>query len=47
MVRSFGRTVSRTDIPQDETTKFKVVVEEIALADHMDEIVADYQKYLE
>lgn len=47
MVRSFGRTVSRTDIPQDETSKFRVVVEEIELADHMSEIVADYEKYFE
>ncbi len=47
MVRSFGRTVSRTDIAQDEIDKFKVVVEQIDLADRMNEIVADYEKYLE
>jgi hypothetical protein len=47
MVRSFGRTVSRADIVQDEINKFKVVVEEIELADRMNEIVADYEKYLE
>ena len=47
MMRSFGRTVSRTDIPQEEINKFKVVVEEIELADRMNEIVADYEKYLE
>jgi ABC-type Fe3+ transport system substrate-binding protein len=47
MVRSFGRTVSRADIAQDEINKFKVVVEEIELADRMNEIVADYEKYLE
>jgi len=47
LVRSFGRTVSRSDIPQDEIAKFKVVVEEIGLADRMNEIVAEYEKYLE
>jgi hypothetical protein len=47
MMRSFGRTVSRTSIPQEEIAKFKVVVEEIELADRMNEIVADYEKYLE
>ncbi len=47
MVRSFGRTVSRMDIPQDETGKFKVVVEDIDLADRMNEIAAEYAKYLE
>jgi len=47
MVRGFGRTVSRADIAQDEINKFKVVVEEIELADRMNEIVADYEKYLE
>jgi iron(III) transport system substrate-binding protein len=47
MVRSFGRTVSRTDIVQDEINRFKVVVEEIELADRMNEIVADYEKYLD
>ena len=47
MVRSFGRAVSQTDIPQDEINKFKVVVGEIELADRMNEIVADYEKYLE
>ena len=39
--------VSRADIAQDEINKFKVVVEEIELADRMNEIVADYEKYLE
>ena len=33
MVRGFGRTVSRVDIAQDEINKFKVVVDEIELAD--------------
>lgn len=47
MMRSFGRTVSRNDIPQEEIAKFKVVVEEIELADRMNEIVADYEKYLD
>ena len=47
MVRGFGRTVSRADIAQDEINKFKVVVEEIELADRMNEIVADYEKYLD
>ena len=47
MVRSFGRTVSRTDIPQDEMGKFKVVVEDIDIADRMNEIAAEYEKYLQ
>ncbi len=47
LIRSFGRTVSRTDIPQEENAKFKVVVEEIELADRMNEIVAEYEKYLQ
>lgn len=40
-------TVSRVDIPQDEIGKFKVVVEDIELADRMSEIAAEYEKYLE
>jgi iron(III) transport system substrate-binding protein len=47
LVRSFGRTVSRTDIPQDEIGKMKAVVEEIELADRMNEITAEYDKYLQ
>lgn len=47
MVRSFGRAVSRIDIPQDEMGKFKVVVEDIELADRMNEIAAEYEKYLQ
>ncbi len=47
LIRSFGRTVSPTDIAQDEIGKFKVVVEEIELADRMNEITADYDKYLQ
>ncbi len=47
LIRGFGRTVSRTDIAQDEIGKFKVVVEEIELADRMNEITADYDKYLQ
>ena len=46
-VRSVGRAVSRTDIAQDEIAKIKIVVEEIGLADRMNEIVAEYEKYLE
>jgi len=46
-IRGFGRTVSRTDIAQDEIGKFKVVVEEIELADRMNEITAEYDKYLQ
>jgi iron(III) transport system substrate-binding protein len=46
LIRGFGRTVSRTDIAQDEISNFKVVVEEIALADRMNEITAEYEKYL-
>jgi hypothetical protein len=37
----------RTDIAQDEIGKLKVVVEEIELADRMNEIVAEYDKYLQ
>ena len=47
LIRSFGRTVSRTDIPQDEIGKMKTVVEEIELADRMNEITAEYDKYLQ
>jgi len=47
LIRGFGRTVSRTDSTQDEIGKFKVVVEEIELADRMNEITADYDKYLQ
>jgi iron(III) transport system substrate-binding protein len=47
LIRSFGRTVSRTDILQDEISKIKTVVEEIDLADRMNEIVAEYDKYLQ
>jgi iron(III) transport system substrate-binding protein len=47
LIRSFGRTVSRTDITQEENARLKVVVEEIELADRMNEIVAEYEKYLQ
>jgi iron(III) transport system substrate-binding protein len=47
LIRSFGRTVSRTDIAQDEISRMKAVVEEIELADRMNEITAEYDKYLQ
>lgn len=47
MTRSLGRAGSRNDIPQEEIARFKVVVEEIELADRMNKIVADYEKSLE
>ena len=47
LIRGFGRTVSRADIAQDEISKFKVVVEEITLADRMNEITGEYDKYLQ
>lgn len=47
LIRGFGRTVSRTDSPQDEISKMKAVFEEIELADRMNEITAEYDKYLQ
>ena len=46
LVRKMGRVISRSDIPQDELARTKVVSEDFTIADRLNPIMDDYKKYL-
>jgi iron(III) transport system substrate-binding protein len=47
LVKSLGRVVSRTDIPQDEFARVKIVAEDVSIADRINQVMDEYKKYLE
>jgi iron(III) transport system substrate-binding protein len=47
LMKNLGRVVSRTDIPQEDIVKSKLIAEDIALADRIGQITEDYKKYLQ
>jgi iron(III) transport system substrate-binding protein len=47
LMKNLGRVVSRTDIPQEEIAKSKLIAEDITLADRLAQITEDYKKYLQ
>ena len=47
LIKNLGRVVSRTDIPQDELGRLKMVAEDISIADRINQVMDEYKKYLE
>ena len=45
-IRNTGRVVSRSDIPQEEFARTKVISEDVTIADRLNQVIADYKKYL-
>jgi iron(III) transport system substrate-binding protein len=47
LVKSLGRVVSRTDIPQDEFARVKIIAEDASIADRINQVMDEYKKYFE
>ena len=46
LIRNMGRVISRSDIPQEELARMKVISEDVTIADRLNPIMDDYKKYL-
>ena len=46
-MKSLGRVISRADIPQDEFARVKMVAEDVAIADRINQVMEEYKRYLE
>lgn len=47
IIKNLGRVISRTDILQKDLSRFKMIAEDIALADRINQIKEDYERYLQ
>jgi len=47
LMKKLGRVISRTDIPQEELGRVKMIAEDISIAERMNQVVDEYNKYLE
>ena len=47
LIKNLGRVVSRTDIPQDELGRVKIIAEDISIAERINQVMEDYKRYLE
>jgi iron(III) transport system substrate-binding protein len=45
-IKNTGRVISRADIPQEEFARTKVISEDVTIADRLNQVIADYKKYL-
>lgn len=45
--KNLGRVVSRADIQQEEFARIKMVPEDVAIADRINQVTEDYKKYLQ
>jgi len=46
-MKNLGRVISRADIPQEEFSRFKMVPEDVAIADRINQVTEEYKKYLQ
>jgi ABC-type Fe3+ transport system substrate-binding protein len=47
LMKSLGRVISRSDIPQEDLGRFKMIADDITLADRINQLMEDYKKYLQ
>jgi iron(III) transport system substrate-binding protein len=47
LMKKLGRVISRTDIPQEELGRVKMVAEDVSIAERINQVVDEYNKYLE
>ena len=45
-IKNLGRVISRSDIPQEDFARTKVISEDVTIADRLNQIMDDYKKYL-
>jgi iron(III) transport system substrate-binding protein len=46
-MKNLGRVISRVDIPQEEFARIKIVPEDAAIADRINQVTEDYRKFLQ
>ena len=47
LMKNLGRVISRSDIPQEDLGRFKMIADDITLADRINQLMEDYKKYLQ
>jgi iron(III) transport system substrate-binding protein len=45
-IKNMGRVISRSDIPQEEFARMKIISEDVTVADRLNPVMDDYKKYL-
>ena len=45
--RIWDRVISRSDIPQEDLARTKVISEDVTIADRLNQVMDDYKKYLQ
>jgi iron(III) transport system substrate-binding protein len=45
-IKNLGRVVSRSDIPQEEIARTKVISEDVTIADRLSQVMDEYKKYM-
>ena len=46
LIKNMGRVISRSDIPQEDFARAKIVPEEPAIADRLNSVIEEYKRYL-
>ena len=46
-IKNLGRVISRADIPQEEFARIKMIPEDAAIADRINQVTEDYRKFLQ
>ena len=47
LMKALGRVVSRSDISQDELGRFKLIADDVTLADRINPLMEEYKKYFQ
>ena len=45
-IKNLGRVISRSDVPQEEFARMKIISEDVTVADRLNSVMDDYKKYL-
>jgi len=45
-IKNMGRVISRSDIPQEDLARTKLISEDVTIADRLNQVMDDYKKYL-
>ena len=45
-IKNLGRVISRADVPQEEFSRFKMIAEDVAIGDRINQVTEEYKKYL-
>jgi iron(III) transport system substrate-binding protein len=47
LMKKLGRVISRSDIPQEELGRVKMIAEDVSIAERINQVMDEYNKYLE